>query len=409
MSLQADAGAIYKYAIECVDPYRETASAIKKTLPNESGITVFAIGKAAVPMARAAEDTLGDRIKIGLCVTKYGHSNGFSPTGFEIIEAAHPVSDENSIKAARRALEIADALGASDTVLVLLSGGASSLFEDSTVSPERQRRITEKLLKRGANIEETNAVRRRLSLVKGGRFAERCFPARVVTLALSDVLSNDRSAIGSGITVRDETDFGFVAAAAKKYLYDEGSDLFGLLERQERKPMNDGGYYFVGDITRLCSAAAAKARELGYTTEVSDTLLTGDAQKVAESVIKHALKGSDGKKRCLIYGGETTVTVKGNGLGGRNQEMALLAALLLDGKENVLFASVGSDGTDGPTDAAGGISDGSTAEKIRKAGFDPAKMLENNDSYHALKAADGLIITGPTGTNVNDLTFVLTQ
>lgn len=409
MSLQNDAVEIYEYAIKCVDPYRETVGKIKELLGEASDITVLAVGKAAVPMARAAEDTLGGRIKTGLCVTKYNHTGDFSPTYFEIIEASHPISDENSIKAAERAVEIADSLTEKDTVLVLLSGGASSLLEKSTVSAEMQRRITEKLLKRGAAIEEINAVRSRLSIVKGGKFAERCFPAKVVTAALSDVLSNDKTVIGSGITVHGKNDEKAVLSIAERYLYDEPAELFDALKRYAEKPINDGGYVFAGDITRLCLAAAEKARRLGYITEMSDEMLTGEARAAAERTLKHALSAKDGTKRCFVFGGETTVTVKGSGLGGRNQEMALCAAIELDGVDGVRFVSVGSDGTDGPTDAAGGSVDGRTAALIRRAGLCPAEMLENNDSYHALKACGGLIITGATGTNVNDLTFILTE
>ena len=279
-------------------------------------------------------------------------------------------------------------------------------MEKSRVGSEVQRRITEKLLKRGADIEETNAVRRRLSLVKGGLLAAECYPARVVTLALSDVLSNDKSAIGSGVTVPDTTPDEFVLVAAKKYLYDEPSEVIEALKGRKTPKINDGGYRFVGDISLLCRAAAEKASSLGYDTHISETLLAGEARSAAENIVSDALN-SECKKSCFIYGGETTVTVKGNGLGGRNQEAALCAAIALDGKKDIVFVSVGSDGTDGPTDAAGGIADGETAGKIRAAGLSPEKYLENNDSYNALKAGGALIVTGPTGTNVNDLAFVL--
>ena len=195
---------------------------------------------------------------------------------------------------------------------------------------------------------------------------------------------------------------------AEKYLYDEPSYFFDALKKDADMPVNDGGYIFVGDVTRLCASAAQEAERLGYITEVCGKPLTGEARDAAENVISAALKKRDGKKRCFIYGGETTVTVNGDGLGGRNQEMALYAALRLDGERNILFASVGSDGTDGPTDAAGGIADGSTANAVREAGVSPEKALNNNDSYNALRAGNALTVTGPTGTNVNDLTFILT-
>ncbi len=373
-------------------------------IPGGTGkVTVIAMGKAAVPMARAAEDALGDVIT-GLCVTKYNHADGFKSDRFEIIEAAHPISDENSVRAAERAIELADNAGENDTVLVLLSGGASALVEKSVISPHRQREITKKLLNRGANIEETNAVRRRLSLIKGGRLAQHCFPAKTVTVALSDVLSNDKSAIGSGVTVRDETTDEDVMKIAKKYLYDEPSDIFEILKKGADKPINDGGYTFAGDISQLTASAGMAAEELGYEVEICGDFLTGEAVDAAESVIAKALQKRDGKKRCLIFGGETTVTVRGS---GRNQEMALYAAIRLDGERDILFASVGSDGTDGPTDAAGGFAKADTASIMRAAGVNPEISLQNNDSYNALRSADALIFTGPTGTNVNDLTFVL--
>ena len=408
MTLKNDAQKIYTYAIKSVDPYLQTKYYIDLLLAGIDNVTVIAIGKAAVPMAKAAEDALGSRISKALCVTKYGHTGSFKPKYFEIIEAAHPISDENSVTAAERALTLADEADKNETVLVLLSGGASALAEKSVIPPERQRAITEKLLKRGADIEEINAIRRRLSLIKGGRLAEHCCPARVITLALSDVLSNDKSAIGSGITVRDGTSDETVIKIAEKYLYDEQSDIFEFLKRRTDRPVNDGGYTFVGDVTRLCEAAAEEAEKLGYITEVCGKPLTGEARDAAESIISYALKRRDGKKRCFIYGGETTVTVHGGGLGGRNQEMALYAALKLDGERNILFASVGSDGTDGPTDAAGGYADGSTADAMRAAGTNPEKSLSDNDSHNALCAGNALIVTGPTGTNVNDLTFILT-
>lgn len=406
MNLGDNAKEIYMSAIKSVDPFERTLCEIQNVVRDGETVSVIAVGKAAVPMAAAAEKALGNRIKRGLCITKYGHTGDFSPEHFEIIEAAHPVSDENSVIAAEKAMEIAKNALDGDTVLVLLSGGASALMEKSRVGSEVQRRITEKLLKRGADIEETNAVRRRLSLVKGGLLAAECYPARVVTLALSDVLSNDKSAIGSGVTVPDTTPDEFVLAAAKKYLYDEPAEVIEALKGRETPKINDGGYRFVGDISLLCRAAAEKASSLGYDTHISETLLTGEARSAAENIVSDALN-SKCKKSCFIYGGETTVTVKGNGLGGRNQEAALCAAIALDGKKDIVFVSVGSDGTDGPTDAAGGIADGETAEIIRAAGLSPEKYLENNDSYNALKAGGALIVTGPTGTNVNDLAFVL--
>ena len=405
--LKKDALEIISFAIKHSDPYEKTLETLKTLEISEKGkLVVFGIGKAAAPMAKAAKDLFGERISFGIVVTKYGHAKSFSFKNFEVIEAAHPVSDENSVLAAEKALAVAETLKEEDTCLVLLSGGGSSLFEKSSVPFEIQKDITKKLLSRGAAIEEINAVRRSISLVKGGKFAEKVYPAKVITCALSDVLSNEKSAIASGITVPDPTDSEKVETVFQKYL-PEYVSLFSSLPKRESGKINSGGFFFVGDINSLCDAAVEKAKELGYSVINPSRSLTGEAREEAKKILS-AVKPESGKHAC-IFGGETTVTLKGNGLGGRNQEMALSAAIELSGRKNIVFASAGSDGTDGPTDAAGGIADGNTAEEIRKAGLDPKKELENNNSYYALMAADSLIITGPTGTNVNDLSVVLTD
>lgn len=405
--LKDDAPDIIRAAIRNSLPYEQTAKTLASLDLPESGLTVFSIGKAAIPMAKAAADILGGRIKTGLAVTKYDHTGDFASPYFDVIEAAHPVSDENSVLAAERALTIADGLTGNDTVLVLLSGGGSALFEKSKISPELQRDITKKLLARGAEIGEVNALRRRLSLVKGGRFAARCFPAKVVTLALSDVLSNDKSVIASGITVTDETTDEEVIRLVKKYLYDVPENDLGVLFEKEELTINDGGYHFVGDIRSLCSGAVKRAEELGYNAVCVSSSLTGEAREKAAEILGSIPRESG--RHAYILGGETTVTLKGKGKGGRNQEMALAAAIVLDGTERVVFASAGSDGTDGPTDAAGGIVDGDTCARLEALGIDPENELNDNNSHYALQKADALIVTGPTGTNVNDITLVLTD
>ena len=395
-------------AVAAADPFDSTAKIISDLgLCVKGTLAVMSIGKAAVPMAKAAQSVLGTKIDRGLVVTKYEHAKNYSSSVFEIIEAAHPVSDENSILAAERGLEIAGELGEDDVLLVLLSGGGSALFEKSFVSPEKQRSITGKLLARGADIDGMNAVRRRLSLVKGGRLAAAAYPAKVITVALSDVLGNDKSVIASGVTVPEPLSGEQVRAVIRKYLPEEEETLAPLLARDTDVKINDGGYYFAGNVELLCSAAEKKAVQLGYTVREVSCSLCGEARDAAKVLIEKALKQCG--KNAWIYGGETTVTLRGTGLGGRNQEMALCAATLLKGKKGIVFASVGSDGTDGPTDAAGGFADGQTFSKIQSGSVDPVAALANNDSYHALKAGGALIITGPTGTNVNDLTVVLTD
>lgn len=406
--LKKDALDIINTAIRAADPFDSTAAILRQlNFDPDKRLTVFSVGKAAIPMASAAESVLGGRIAKGLAVTKYGHTGDYKSEFFEVIEAAHPVSDGNSILAAQTALDIACSLGAGEILLVLLSGGGSALFEKSVIPAEMQRDITRRLLARGADISDVNAVRRRLSLVKGGRLAAAAYPARVVTVALSDVLGNDRSVIASGITVREPLSDKEFADTVKKYLPEYAETLASVDGGTDIIMINDGGYYFAGDVEILCSAARRRAEELGC--EVADFAcdITGEARDVAAEKLDNL--GNIKGKRAYIYGGETTVTLRGGGRGGRNQEMALAAAVKLRGRENIVFASAGSDGTDGPTDAAGGIADGDTYELMRSRGVDPEAELLDNNSYFALDAADSLIVTGPTGTNVNDITLILTD
>ncbi|MBR2411325.1 MAG: DUF4147 domain-containing protein [Clostridia bacterium] len=404
--MKKDALRIVKAAIKAADPYENTKRILEGLSVFEE-INVIALGKAAVPMAQAAEDVFGGRIKRGLLVTKYQHSEGFSSPFFEIIEASHPVSDENSELAAEKGLEIARELTEKDCLIVLISGGGSALFEKSRVSFSLQREITEKLLKRGADIRSINAIRKRLSSVKGGRLAETAYPARVISVALSDVLSNDKSVIASGPTVPDSESEEFIREALASFLPEYERSLDDTIFCSRSGKINDGGYYFAGDINILCEAAGEKARELGYTVFHGRRDLSGEASSEAVSLIKSIPRRQG--KCCYIFGGETVVNIKGTGKGGRNQEMALSAAIEIKGRKNIAFISLGSDGTDGPTDAAGGFSDGNTYERIKSAGLSPENELMNNNSYYALKNAGDLIITGPTGTNVNDITVILTD
>lgn len=404
--MKKDALRIVNSAIKAADPYENTKRILGNLLISD-GINVIAVGKAAVPMARAAEDVFGDRIKRGLLVTKYHHSEGFSSPFFEIIEASHPVSDENSVLAAEKGLEIARGLTEKDILIVLISGGGSALFEKSRVSFSIQREITEKLLKRGADIRSINAIRKRLSSVKGGRLAETAYPARVISVALSDVLSNDKSVIASGPTVPDSESDEFIRDVLASFLPEYERSLDDTLFYSQSGKINDGGYYFAGDINILCEAAGEKARELGYTVFYGRRDISGEASKEAFSLISSIPRRQG--KCCYIFGGETVVNIKGTGKGGRNQEMALSAAIELKDREKISFISLGSDGTDGPTDAAGGFADGNTYERIKTAGLSPESELMSNNSYYALKSAGDLIITGPTGTNVNDITVILTD
>ncbi len=395
---------IAEAAIKAALPYENTVR-ILRTISDEN-IHIISLGKAAVPMAKAAEDVFGERIKNGLLITKYAHSDGFSSDIFHIIESGHPISDDNSEKAAGEALALSSSLTENDTLIVLLSGGGSALCEKSIVPSPLYKEITQRLLSRGAEIREINAIRKRLSLIKGGKLSVSAYPARVITVALSDVLSNDKGVIASSPTVKDTESDEFVNTCINKYLYDIKEKL-PAFSSEENLPINDGGYFFAGDINILCEAAEKEAEALGYTVHSGRRDITGEAREEALSLIRNipSAKG----KHCYIYGGECTVTLKGNGKGGRNQEAALTAAIELKNKKGIAFLSIGSDGTDGPTDAAGGFSDCESYNRMLRNGTDPEKELNNNNSYYALKGSDGLIVTGPTGTNVNDLILILTD
>lgn len=404
--MKEDALKIVRAGIAASDPYDSTYK-ILENLSITENIYVLSVGKAAVPMARAAADFFKDRICKGLLVTKYHHTGDFSSPYFEIIEAGHPISDDNSIKAAEKGLAIANELTEKDVLIVLLSGGGSALFEKSRVPSDIQRDITARLLSSGADIREINAVRKRLSHVKGGLISDAAYPARVITVALSDVLTNDKGVIASGITVRDEEADEFISGVVSRYLHGIREDIKNIILTKNHIKINDGGYYFAGDINILCNAAGKMADELGYTVHHMNRFLTGEARLRAEEIIDAVpyVKG----KHCYIYGGETVVTLKGSGKGGRNQETALSAAIRLRDKRGIALISVGSDGTDGPTDAAGGYADTGSYEKMVRAGISPEKELNDNNSYYALKTAGELIVTGPTGTNVNDIIVVLTD
>ena len=402
--MKNDALKIAEAAINAALPYENTVR-ILKTI-NEDNINIISLGKAAVPMAKAAEDVFGKRIRNGLLITKYAHSDGFSSDIFSIIESGHPISDENSEKAAEKALGLASSLNEKDTLIVLLSGGGSALCEKSLVPSDLYKKITERLLSRGAGIREINAIRKRLSLIKGGKLAFAAYPAKVITVALSDVLSNDKGVIASAPTAKDTESDEFVNLCIEKYLGDI-KDSLPALSSTENFPVNDGGYFFAGDINILCDAAEKEAKTLGYTVHTGRRDITGEAIHTASELIACVppLKG----KHCFVYGGECTVTLNGNGKGGRNQEAALMAAIKLQDKKGIAFLSIGSDGTDGPTDAAGGFADGKSYKKMINNGICPISEIRNNNSYYALRGSDGLIVTGPTGTNVNDLILILTD
>ena len=408
--IRRDAAEIFREALLEMLPDR----AVKRSLANarlRDEIILIGIGKASWTMAKAATEVLDQRIVSGAIVTKYGHSEGSLP-GIKIFEAGHPLPDSNTLKATEKILEITRQAGKDQTILFLVSGGGSALFEKPAhgLPIKFLSDITSKLLLSGADISELNTVRKHLSSVKGGRFAVHCMPAAIFQITLSDVLGDRPDMIASGPAAPDPSTSGEALAVIKKYKIPLSPDIESALRSETPKYLGNVSFEIAGNVTGLCRAAKIAAEKRGYISEIVTDRLDGEAKLAGYMAAERALDElgkSAEAKRCLIWGGETTVTVKGNGKGGRSQEVALAAAEKISGSGNVVILSAGSDGTDGPTDAAGGIVDGLTWGKIRSVSYDPVEMLENNDSYNALELAGALLKTGPTGTNVNDLVIAL--
>ncbi len=406
--LRAHADQIIKEAIRAVQPDAAVHRALEgKEFPGK--VVLVSVGKAGWQMAKAAYGVLGSRIDAGVVVTKYGHVMGDIP-GVVCREAGHPVPDENSFCATREALALVSDLQQQDTVLFLLSGGGSALFEDPLVSGEELQDVTKQLLACGADIVEMNTIRKRLSCVKGGRFAKLCAPAQVYTIVLSDILGDPLDMIASGPACPDSSTCGDALAVAKKYGLKLSQKALELLAQETPKELTNVTTCINGSVKELCAAAANACRDLGYEAVVLTDQLDCQA-KEAGAFLSAVAKthAGNGKKMAFLAGGETVVHLTGKGLGGRNQELALSAAAGIDGLPGVAVFSVGSDGTDGPTDAAGGYVDTDTAKTLKEQGIDIFSVLQNNDAYHALQACDGLVVTGPTGTNVNDVAVLLIE
>ena len=404
--LRSHADQIVTQAIQAVQPDAAVARALKgKVFPGR--VLLVAAGKAAWQMAKAAHDSMGDRIEKGVVVTKYHHVKG-PIANYDCYEAGHPVPDENTFSATQKALELVSDLTEQDTVLFLLSGGGSALFEKPLVPGGELQDITSQLLACGADIVEMNTIRKRLSGVKGGRFAEVCAPAKVFAVVLSDILGDPLDMIASGPACPDSSTCDQAIAIAKKYNLQLSDKAWDLLAQETPKCLTNVQTQINGSVRELCTAAAKVCEELGYKPILLTDQLSCQA-KEAGAFLASILKTHAGAKENLAFiaGGETVVQLTGKGLGGRNQEIALSAAAGIAGVPGAAVFSVGSDGTDGPTDAAGGYADFQTAAALKEKGWDIYETLQNNDAYHGLQAADGLIITGPTGTNVNDVAVAL--
>ena len=404
-------------ALEAVDPYR----AVQRNLPEVKGrVFGLGIGKAAIPMM----DALVERIPLsgGLAVTKY--ASGLSRSSYTVMEGGHPVPDTRSIQAGQRVLEFVASLGENDTLVCLISGGGSALVTAPYVPLEVMQELTSMLLASGARIDEINTLRRALDRIKGGGLAQ-ATKATVISLILSDVIGNPLEAIASGPTVQNPTTREDALQVLDTYfggrtrqtprdrdsLNSVTQWLRGLREVDPRK--NRGDFkavrnIIIGDNRRASIAAKEQAEKEGIHSEVLMNDLQGEAR--AQGVIlAQRLREEVAKRRrpfCLIAGGETTVTLRGNGKGGRNQELALAAVPRLDGLQNAMLISLATDGDDGPTDAAGAVVTGETAQRAVALGLDATGHLSRNDAYPFFNALDDLIRTGPTGTNVNDLVFL---
>ena len=371
-------------------------------------ITVISVGKAACTMAKAVYDTIGDKIRQGFVLTKYGHSIDL-PDVFSVYEAGHPIPDENSVRYTSLILDEAQQLGKNDRILFLLSGGASAIFEKPKIPLQELRSLTDSLLRCGADIKEINAVRKAMSLVKGGAFANsvRC---PVECIILSDVIGNEISAIGSGpCCTCDTTPENALAVMDRYFPEDSFEKIKDIIKNTVFREVTNATNTVIGSVIELRDGAVKACEEHGYSIH-SVSLIEGEARDNAEKIVRQALDlaHTTAEKKAIICYGETTVTVKGGGKGGRNQEMALTAAIELKNTDKqIIFASVGSDGTDGPTDAAGGFADKNTYMKMKNAGINPENELSNNNSFSALKAVNSIIITGATGTNVNDIIIAL--
>ena len=404
--LRADAEDIARSAIEAVKPDEAVKRALADFRP-EGRVFLVSVGKAAWQMARAAVRELPRPVEWGVMVTKYGHVLG-EISGVVCYEAGHPVPDENSFRGTQAVLELTKDLLPTDTVLFLLSGGGSALFERSLIPAAELQDVTKQLLACGADIVEMNTIRKRLSGVKGGRFALHCAPAKVEAVVLSDILGDPLDMIASGPAAADPSTAEQAKAIVDRYGLRLSEAALACLGQETPKALDNVHTQIIGSVRELCRAAAERCRGLGYEPVLLTDRLDCEAREagrfLAAVLATHA---EEGRKLAFLAGGETVVHLTGPGLGGRNQELALAAAPGLAGMSHAALISVGSDGTDGPTDAAGGYVDGDTLTALKAAGHNVYEVLADNDAYHALQAVDGLVKTGPTGTNVNDISIGL--
>ena len=407
MSLRTDAEYMMQKAIAASLPDAAVAKALEHKQFGSGKVVLVAIGKAAWQMAKTAQEILQDRITDGIVITKYNYSKG--PLGkLKIWEAGHPVPDNNSLQATQEAINLVSGLTAEDTVLFLISGGGSALFEKPLITLKELQDITSDLLASGADIVAMNTVRKRLSAVKGGKFAKLCAPAKVYAIVLSDIIGDPLDMIASGPAYPDSSTCAQALQIIEQYKIMLPEAAEKALQQETPKQLDNVETVITGSVTELAAAGQKAAEELGYKTLLLTTSLDCQAKEAGNFLAAIARQyAGKGEKLAILAGGETVVHLHGRGKGGRNQEMALAAAEGIAGLDGVAVFSFGSDGSDGPTDAAGGFVDSGTKALLAAKGVAIPAVLAENDAYHALEKSGGLLKTGATGTNVNDLSVLL--
>jgi hydroxypyruvate reductase len=435
--IREDAIAIFQAGLKAVD----AANAVRRHVRLENsvlivgdknydlgdfgGVYVIGAGKAAAEMAGPLEEILGDYLVSGAVNVKYGHARPLRRV--EVTEAGHPVPDEAGLQGAEKVKEMLGLTGENDLVIFLLSGGGSALLPSPVpdLTLDDMQRLTQLLLESGADIQEINTIRKHISTVKGGQLARLAFPSTLVSLILSDVIGDGLDSIASGPTVPDTTTFADCLRIVDKYglAAKIPPAILDHLKRGARgkvpetpKP-GDPAFaraqnLIVGSNIQALLAAEEKAKALSYNCLILSSSIEGETREIAQmhaALAREIMSSGHPVQRpaCLISGGETTVTIRGKGLGGRNQEFALAAAIAIDGSADIVVLSGGTDGTDGPTDAAGAIADGTTVVRAREIGLEAADYLMENDSYHFFEPLGDLLMTGPTLTNVMDLRVVI--
>jgi glycerate 2-kinase len=424
-------------ALKAVDPFVLVKDSLKREdqllyvegwecdLKKIKRIVVLGAGKASARMALGVEEILLDKIYSGIVITKKNYSTKLKK--IELVFGGHPIPDEDSLRGTKRIIDLLSTAQEEDLVVGLFSGGGSSLlaFPVEKISLEDKRKITDLLLRSGADIEEVNTIRKHISLVKGGRLTRWGNPRFFLSLILSDVIGDPLNAVASGPTTFDNTTFSDCLTILKKYhiLDRTPESIRGFLERNLNKKKNETlkmddpifkkvRNIIIGSNSLALKKAEEKAKELGFNTLILSSSVSGDTGKAAKEHAELAKRIRKENKplsppACVISGGETTVKVKGAGLGGRNQEFVLVSAMEIEGLKDVVIFSINTDGTDGPTDAAGAFCNGNTIFKTKELSLDPYAYLENNDSYHFFEKVGGLINTGPTLTNVMDIHLML--